>query len=71
MELGSSGLQIVDWGVSGTWYTNSKGICLNPSQKWHKVAGCLTGWVDVPKALLEKEPKNRLSSSDFMSRTNV
>ena len=42
-------------------------LCLNPTVKWYKVQGGLKECADVVKNLLARDPKQRLSSSDFLS----
>ena len=47
--------------------TLTDNLCLNPVSKWHKARTELNDAVEASKTMLEKEPKDRVCASDFLS----
>ena len=48
--------------------TNNRAVCLSPPQKWNKVDESLRECAEISKNLLVKDPKDRMSSSEFLSK---
>ena len=42
-------------------------LCLNPVSKWDKARTDLKDAAEASKTMLKKEPKDRVSASDFLS----
>ena len=47
--------------------TGNKEMCVNPTQKWYKVDEEMKGYGEICERLLIKEPKERMSSAEFVS----
>ena len=47
---------------------NNKEQCMNPNQKWGKAEADMKDYVEVCRELLVKDPKKRISASDFVAK---